>query len=80
MLDSLKSVKKTVGLKQSLRALESGEVKSVIIANDADQRLLVGLMDLCSRNGIEVMYVDTMKQLGKACGIDIGASVACVLK
>jgi len=36
-------------------------------------------IELCIKNNIPIVYVDTMKQLGKACNIDVGASVACLL-
>jgi ribosomal protein L7Ae-like RNA K-turn-binding protein len=30
--------------------------------------------------GIRIEYVDTMKQLGKAVGIEVGASAVCILR
>jgi len=80
VLDFLKNSKKTVGLKQSLKALRKGQVKTAIIARDADERLIKEVLDICERDSIEVIYAEGMKELGKACNIDVGASVVCVLK
>ncbi|MFZ5989366.1 MAG: ribosomal L7Ae/L30e/S12e/Gadd45 family protein [Bacillota bacterium] len=80
MLDNLKSCSKTVGLKQSLKAVEKGIAKQMFIARDADERVVGKIKELCVKNNIPVTYVDNMKQLGKACGIDVGAAVVCMLK
>lgn len=80
MLAHLKNSKKAVGLKQSLKALQNGEAKTVVIAMDADERIIKEVNEICNKNEIEVTYVDEMKKLGKACNIDVGASVVCILK
>lgn len=80
MLDILKSSNKAVGIKQSLKAVEANNVKIVFLAKDADEKVVSGLKELCSKNAIQIEYMDTMKQLGKACGIEVGASVVCILK
>jgi ribosomal protein L7Ae-like RNA K-turn-binding protein len=36
--------------------------------------------NICREKGLEVIRFDTMKELGRYCGIDIGASAACQLK
>ncbi|MCX7748670.1 MAG: ribosomal L7Ae/L30e/S12e/Gadd45 family protein [Clostridia bacterium] len=80
MLDSLKSGSKAVGVKQSVKAIEGGRVKTVYIAKDADEKVVSNIKELCKMKSIEVIYVDNMKMLGKACGIDVGAAVACLVK
>lgn len=80
MLENLKCSNKTVGLKQSMKALENGTVKQVFIAKDADERVVGKVKELCQKSNLPITDVDTMKQLGKACGIDVGAAVACILK
>ncbi|HQA57900.1 MAG TPA: ribosomal L7Ae/L30e/S12e/Gadd45 family protein [Acetivibrio sp.] len=80
MLEDLKSSNKTVGLKQSMKAVEKMTAKQVFIAKDADERVVGRIKELCQKNNIPIVYVDTMKQLGKACDIEVGASVACLLK
>lgn len=80
MLENLKSAKKVIGVKQSAKALENGTVKLVIMARDAEQKVTSGIVELCSVNSVEIVYEDSMKQLGKMCGIDVGAAVVCLLK
>ena len=80
MLEDLKSSNKTVGLKQSMKAVEKMTAKQVFIAKDAEERVVGRIKELCQKNNIPIVYVDTMKQLGKACDIEVGASVACLLK
>jgi large subunit ribosomal protein L7A len=80
LLDDLKHCKKTVGVKQSTKALENGVVASAFIAKDCEQRVVKGIIELCEKLSVPIEYVDSMKQLGKACGIEVDASVACILK
>jgi len=82
MLDESKekAPKMVVGLKQTTRALEKGEVRSVFLAQDADSRLLKPIIEMCQAKQIKIQEVPTMLELGKACGIKVGAAVAAVLK
>lgn len=79
MLDLLKNSSKVVGMKQCLKALENGSVKYAFIAEDADEKLLKSIKDLCNNKSVELIYVESKKTLGKACGIEVGAAVACIL-
>ncbi|MDP4180040.1 MAG: ribosomal L7Ae/L30e/S12e/Gadd45 family protein [Bacillota bacterium] len=80
MLESIKSSKKTIGVRQSLKAVENGLAGTVYIAKDADEKVVRNIKDMCLSNQVQVVYIDSMKQLGKACGIEVGAAVACILK
>ncbi|NMB33509.1 MAG: 50S ribosomal protein L7ae-like protein [Clostridium sp.] len=80
MLGNLKGNKKTVGLKQSMKAIEKMAAKEILIAKDADERVVGRIKDACTKNNIPIVYVDTMKQLGKACDIEVGAAVVCLLR
>lgn len=70
--------RKVVGTKQTLKALENGEVLSVFIARDAEEKIIVPVLNLCERNAIEPHYIDTMQQLGKMSGIKVKAAVAAI--
>lgn len=67
---------KTVGVKQTQRALEKGIVRQVFIAKDAEQHVLRTIIETCRTGGIEMVEIPTMIDLGKACGIEVGAAVA----
>lgn len=80
MPDRLKIEKKVIGIKQSIKAVETETASVVFIARDSDAKVVKDLVDLCMRHNVEIIYTETMKQLGKACGIDVGATSAVILK
>lgn len=80
-MQELKSSKlRVVGLKQTVKAIKNDILKKVYIANDADAYIKTSIMDACQDKNFQIIYVDSMKELGEACGIDIGASTAGILK
>ena len=80
MLDELKTAKRIVGIKQLRRALSSGNVRKVFLAEDADPRLTEPLESLCESLGVSCVLVPQMHELGNACGIDVGAAAAGILR
>ena len=52
----------------------------VYIAEDADGRIREETENLCREHGVPVVSVDTMEHLGHACGIQVGAAVAALIK
>jgi large subunit ribosomal protein L7A len=71
-------VNRIVGGKQTIKAIKSGNAKTVYIAEDAEQKVIKPLEDLCKENNIEIIYICSMQKLGFLCGIDVGAATACV--
>ncbi len=80
MLELLKGSNKAIGIKQTLKAVENKTAIKVFIAKDADVKITENLKEQCLANSIEIEYVDTMKQLGKAVGIEVGASAVCIMR
>ena len=80
MLEGLRQRRKTVGLKQTMKAVEADRVQVIYVAKDAEERLVSQILDACTEKGIKVYEADSMKQLGKACGIDVGTAVAAIIK
>jgi large subunit ribosomal protein L7A len=80
VLEDLKKLNKTIGIKQSIKAVENNDAKSVYIAKDADDKVVGVIKELCKIKSVEIIYIENMKQLGKACGIDVGAAAVCILK
>lgn len=80
MLDDLKHHSKTVGLKQTLKALAAGKVRELYIAENADERIVEKVLNACSGKDIEIYRVESMKLLGRKCGIDVGTAVAAIIK
>ena len=80
MISKLTDHNKIVGAKQVKRALKNEEIETVFIAKDAEKEITNEIAQLCNNEGIEVIYVDNMRKLGDACGIDVNAAVAALIK
>jgi len=65
-----------VGTKQVLRALAEDKLDCVYLANDVDEALHLRLRTACEGRGVQIHPVLTMKELGQACGIQVGAACA----
>jgi large subunit ribosomal protein L7A len=74
------SGKKVVGIKQTIKSMKNGEGRIVYIAKDADSKLVNSVEKLAMENSVLITYVDTMKELGNLCGIDVGAASALILE
>ena len=80
-VDRLRAARnKTVGTKQTRKAVASGVAKVVFLAEDADERVLQDLLRTCHERSIEVVQVESMAELGRACGIEVGAASAAVIE
>ncbi len=80
MLTELASSKPIVGIKQSKKAVSDGTAQSAFVALDADPDVTGPFRELCLKHGVILVEVDTMEELGRACGINVGAAVAVLLK
>ena len=67
-----------VGTKQTLKALKEDSVSELIIAEDADPRVVNGAKALATERGIPITKVNSKKELGKACGIEVGAATVAI--
>ena len=79
MLAQLENSAKVVGAKQTKRALKEGKVSRVFLAKNADPAVIEPIEFLSGQCGVEIQWIDTMKQLGQACGIAVGAAVAAIV-
>jgi large subunit ribosomal protein L7A len=68
----------TIGTKQADKALKAGKVIEIVVALDADPKLTAKVSNTALENNIPVLHVDSMRKLGKACGIEVGASVVAI--
>jgi large subunit ribosomal protein L7A len=69
-----------IGKKQTLRALSRDEAKLVYLSKDADLHVTKPIADVCKEKNIEIIYYDSMKELGASVGISVNAAAAAVLK
>ena len=79
MLSQLAQAAKVVGVKQSNKAIKEGRAAGVFIADDAEQRVIRPIADLCRQMNVPLTEVPTMAELGDAAGIDVGAAVVTIL-
>ena len=80
-LDDLKKAKgRTVGSKQTRKALIGGHLEAVYIAMDAERRLVRPIIEAAKELDIPIYYVESMKKLGAACKIEVDTAIAGVLK
>ncbi len=78
MLDRLVG-KKVIGIKQCSKSISNGEGHILYIAKDVDEKLIAPLIVLAEYRNVRVEYVETMKELGKLCGIEVKSSAALML-
>lgn len=69
-----------IGTKQTVKALKNGNVKEVIIAEDAEPKVTMKVVQLAEEKKVPLTRVDSMKKLGKACGIEVGAATVAIIK
>lgn len=79
-MERLKKAKKTIGTKQTLKAIEKGIVETVFVARDADSKVTYSVIELCKQMNVPIEYVDAMAELGEACDIDVGAATAAIIR
>ncbi|RAK16736.1 large subunit ribosomal protein L7A [Anoxybacillus vitaminiphilus] len=68
-----------VGTKQTVRALKEGKVQEVVIAEDADSFIIDKVLEAAKEANVPVAKVDSMKKLGKACKIQVGAAAVAII-
>ncbi|MGZ9587223.1 ribosomal L7Ae/L30e/S12e/Gadd45 family protein [Paenibacillus marinisediminis] len=76
---SLQDLKVKIGTRQTIKLVESNQAVEVYIALDAEEKLVSKITTLCHKHGVRLTEVKTMLDLGKACGIDVGAAMAAVI-
>lgn len=79
-MDRLGSAKRVAGAKQTKNVIISGNAALVYTACDANPSMIQEISDLCAEYGVEVVSDCSMKELAKACRIDVQCAAAAVLK
>ena len=79
--DRLKRARRrVVGTKQTMKAVQRDQVKAVYVAADAEEAVVGPLLALCREKAVEVFEADSMAELGRVCGIQVGSAVAAILE
>ena len=77
--DNLAEMNLVVGAKQLKKAVKAGRVRYVFLAENADPAVTQPLEELCAANHIQITWVHSMTELGRSCGIEVGAAAAAVV-
>jgi len=67
-----------IGTKQTIKAMNNGEVSELFVATDAAEHITNKVIDVARKNDIVYTMVDSKAKLGKACEIDVDASVVAI--
>jgi len=68
------------GTNETTKAVERGQAKLVVIAEDVDPPEVVAHLPLlCEERKIPYVYVPSKEKLGDAVGIDVPAASACII-
>jgi large subunit ribosomal protein L7A len=71
---------KIVGIKQTLKKMNKETCKFVCIAKDAELKVIEPIIEKAQSLKIQIVYINSMIELGKLCDIDVGAAAALFLK
>lgn len=80
MLSGIDKKKMAIGMKQSVKAVAADNVEYLVTADNVELGLLDGLLADCKAKNIPVKQMESMAQLGRTVGIDVGCAVVAVLK
>ena len=72
--------KVVVGAKQLRKALEKGQARLVCIAQNADPSITEPIEEKCRALQVPFCWVASMAELGKMCGIEVGAAAAAAVE
>lgn len=71
--------KMVAGAKQLRKALNTGRARRVYLAKNADPAITQPIEELCRQNRVEYVWIPSMLDLGRICGIEVGAAAAAVV-
>lgn len=74
----IQAKKLIIGTKQAVKTIRLNKAHEVFIAQDAEERVTTPIIEEAARQGVPLSYVDSRDELGKACGIQVAASVVVI--
>lgn len=78
--DLSREKKKVVGTKQTLKSINSGLAAKVYVAVDIDEKIKKEILQASREKNVSVETVESKLTLGRACGIEVSAACAALLK
>jgi len=80
MLDEVRSKKAVIGMRRSMKLIESGMADKAFIAGNVEPNMTRQILDACKKYGVSIELVSSKEELGKACKIDVDASIVVLPK
>lgn len=80
MLDEVKSKNAVVGFRRCIKLIESGNAAKAFVAGDVEPGMTKKIVDACHTNNVPIELIESKETLGKACHIDVNASVVVLQK
>nr|WP_243239402.1 ribosomal L7Ae/L30e/S12e/Gadd45 family protein [Sulfobacillus harzensis] len=71
---------RVVGRRETLKVIQRGRAVSVYVARDANPAILSELEEHCRIHQVPIIYVDSMRELGLLCGIEVNAACAALTR
>jgi len=69
------------GTNETTKAIERGNTKLVVIANDVEPKeIVMHLPVLCNEKKCDYVYIPSKQELGRAVGINVGTASACIIE
>jgi large subunit ribosomal protein L7A len=69
-----------IGAKQVLKSMKHGMVLEVVVAENAERRITDKVLKVANDYDVPISFVQSMKKLGEASGIDVGAAAVAIRK
>lgn len=80
MLDEVRSKEAVVGMRRSMKLIEAGMAEKAFIAGNVEPNMTRQILEACKKHGVPIELVSTKEELGKACKIDVDASIVVLPK
>ncbi|MCL4351291.1 MAG: ribosomal L7Ae/L30e/S12e/Gadd45 family protein [Firmicutes bacterium] len=70
---------RVVGTRETLKKISQNKAVRVYVAQDADAKMVAEVVKATQTRGVPLGYIDSMTELGRLCGIQVGAACATVI-
>lgn len=80
MLEEVQSKKAVIGMRRAMRLIEEGKAAKAFVAGDVEPNMTKKILNACREHSVPIELVESKSKLGKACRIDVDASVVAIEK
>ncbi len=80
MLDEVRSKKAVIGMRRSMKLIESGMAEKAFVAGNVEPNMTRQIVEACRKHSVPIELISSKEELGKACKIDVDASIVVLPK